>query len=112
MPIPIEVMRELMLNPISLACIKNKVVMVYLNAHPDQCELLLTDSVQMAFIVMMQAHPDAPDKRGDVRDDRARSWYARACSADLSKGEEFQTYAAFLCGDIDASTTRKTQWSA
>ena len=55
MPIPIEVLRELMLIPVALACIKDKVVMTYLNAHPDQCELLLTDPVNGAIIVTLQA---------------------------------------------------------
>ena len=39
---------------------------------------------------------DAPYHRGDACVVRTRSRYARACSADLSKEEEMQTYAAFL----------------
>ena len=55
MPIPVDIMRQLMADPICLQALKNPVLLKYLQKNPEACALLLEDPFNGTFIVQMQA---------------------------------------------------------
>ena len=63
MPIPIEVMRELLANPIARQLIASPHIMRYLNDNPQDCELLMIDAVNAVPIIEIQANLAQEDRQ-------------------------------------------------